>query len=91
MTGKKRFFNSKGIDSQSFDTTRVNLRESSGTFWRSKKIILEIKLTNFKNQKFITEIKRTKFGNQKVISEIKPTGQESKHVIILMILFEYSR
>ena len=45
--------------------------------------------TNFGNQKIIREIKRTNFGNQKIIQEIKRTRQESKHIIILVILLEH--
>ena len=54
-----------------------------------KKIIREIKRRNFENQKIIREIKRTNFGNQKIIREIKRTRQESKHIIILVILLEH--
>ena len=45
--------------------------------------------TNFGNQKTIREIKRRNFGNQKIIREIKRTRQESKHIIILVILLEH--
>ena len=51
--------------------------------------IREIKRTNFGNQKIIREIKRRNFGNQKIIREIKRTRQESKHIIILVILLEH--
>ena len=55
----------------------------------NQKIIREIKRRNFGNQKLIREIKRTNFGNQKIIQEIKRTRQESKHIIILVILLEH--
>ena len=32
---------------------------------------------------------RTNFGNQKTIREMKRTRQESKHIIILVILLEH--
>ena len=46
--------------------------------------ILEIK-------KFIREIKRRNFRNKKIIREIKRTRQESKHIIILVILLEHRK
>ena len=55
----------------------------------NQKTIREIKRRNFGNQKIIREIKRRNSGNQKIIREIKRTRQESKHIIILVILLEH--
>ena len=65
------------------------IREVKRTNFGNQKTIREIKRTNFENPKNIREIKRTNFGNQKIIREIKRTRQESKHVIILVILLDY--
>ena len=61
-----------------FVNQKCQLRIKRTIFGSKKKIILEIKQTNFENLKVISEIKRTKFGNQKVISEIKRAKFETE-------------
>ena len=67
------------------------IREIKRTNFGNQKIIREIKRRNFGNQKIIREIKRRNSGNQKIIREIKRTRQESKHIIILVILLEHRK
>ena len=81
------------------------MEQSNGEIWEIKKSfqksngeILEIKKSFAKSNRQILEIKKPFeksngeiLGNQKIIREIKRTRQESKHIIILVILFEHRR
>ena len=66
-----------------------SFEKSNGEILEIKTSSEKIKRRNFGNQKVIREIKQRNFGNQKTIREIERTRQESKHIIILVILIEH--
>ena len=76
------------IKQRNFGNKNNHSRNQTEKFWKSKNHSRN-QTEKFWKSKNHSRNQRRNFGNQKIIREIKRTRQESKYIIILVILLEH--